>query len=52
MAEFAAIGDAVILGKKNESGRAAYSFRSFEAFRKGMTPKRSALLKLIRGKKL
>ena len=50
MAEFAAICDAVIRGEKVTPEEPQYSFTSFEAFRKAMTPQRFALLKVIREK--
>ena len=46
--EFAAICDAVIQGENVEPEEPRYSFTSFEAFRKAMTPQRFALLKVIR----
>jgi len=51
MAEFSAICDAVICGEKVKPEEPQYSFTSFEAFRKAMTPQRFALLKVIREKK-
>lgn len=48
MAEFAATCDAVIRGEKREPEEPQYSFTSFEAFRKAMTPQRFALLRIIR----
>ena len=50
MDEFAAICDAAIRGETVEPEEPHYSFTSFEAFRKAMTPQRFALLKVIRGK--
>lgn len=50
MDEFAAICDATIKGVKARSEEPEYSFTSFEAFRKAMTPQRFALLKVIREK--
>lgn len=50
MDEFAAICDATINGEKVAEEEAEYSFTSFEAFRKAMTPQRFALLKVIREK--
>lgn len=51
MDEFAAICDATINGEKIAGEEAQYSFTSFEAFRKAMTPQRFALLKVIREKR-
>jgi len=51
MAEFAGICDAVIRGESVTPEEPQYSFTSFEAFRKAMTPQRFALLKVIREKK-
>jgi predicted transcriptional regulator len=51
MAEFAAICNAVICGEKVKPEEPQYSFTSFEAFRKAMTPQRFALLKVIRENK-
>jgi predicted transcriptional regulator len=42
--------DAVICGEQVEPQEPEYSFTSFEAFRRAMTPQRFALLKLIREK--
>jgi predicted transcriptional regulator len=50
MAEFASICDAVIRGEEVTPEEPQYSFTSFEAFRKAMTPQRFALLKVIREK--
>ena len=50
MAEVVAICDAVIRGEKVTPEEPQYSFTSFEAFRKAMTPQRFALLKVIREK--
>ena len=50
MAEFAAICDAAIKGEKVKTEEPQYTFTSFEAFRKAMTPQRFALLKVIREK--
>ena len=50
MAEFVAICDAAIKGEKVKQEEPQYSFTSFEAFRKAMTPQRFALLKVIREK--
>ena len=46
--EFAAICDAAIKGEKVRPEEPQYTFTSFEAFRKAMTPQRFALLKVIR----
>jgi predicted transcriptional regulator len=51
MDEFAAICDAAIGGKQVKLEEPQYSFTSFEAFRKAMTPQRFALLKVIREKR-
>ena len=50
MDEFAAICDTTINGEKIAEEETQYSFTSFEAFRKAMTPQRFALLKVIREK--
>ena len=50
MDEFAAICDATINGEQAKQEEPQYSFTSFEAFRKAMTPQRFALLKVIREK--
>jgi len=50
MRECAEIMDAVIRGEKVTPEEPQYSFTSFEAFRKAMTPQRFALLKVIREK--
>jgi len=50
MQECVDIMDAVIRGEKVTPQEAGYSFTSFEAFRKAMTPQRFALLKVIREK--
>ena len=50
MQECVDIMDAVIRGEKVMSQQPEYSFTSFEAFRKAMTPQRFALLKIIREK--
>ncbi|MDA8414137.1 MAG: helix-turn-helix domain-containing protein [Desulfobacteraceae bacterium] len=44
------IMDAVIRGEKVKQEEPQYSFTSFEAFRKALTPQRFALLKVIREK--
>ena len=49
-AEFAAICDAATRGEKVTPEEPRYSFTSFAAFRKAMTPQRFALLKVIREK--
>lgn len=43
--------DAVMRGEKVEPRELEYSFTSFEAFRRAMTPQRFALLRIIREKK-
>ncbi len=48
IAEFAAICDTTIKGEQAKPEEPQYSFTSFEAFRKAMTPQRFALLKVIR----
>jgi len=48
MNEFAAICDAAIKGENVRQEEPQYTFTSFEAFRKAMTPLRFALLKVIR----
>src|SRR5674476_670440 len=50
MAEFANICDSAIRGESVKPEEPQYSFTSFEAFRKAMTPQRFALLKVIREK--
>ena len=50
MRESVEIMDAVIRGEKVTPEEPQYSFTSFEAFRKAMTPQRFALLKVIREK--
>jgi hypothetical protein len=50
MDEFAVICDAAIKGEHVTPEEPQYSFTSFEAFRKAMTPQRFALLKVIREK--
>ena len=50
MDNFAAICDATIKGEHVTPEEPQYSFTSFEAFRKAMTPQRFALLKVIREK--
>ncbi len=48
--ECAEIMDAVIRGENVKEEKPQYTFTSFEAFRKAMTPQRFALLKVIRDK--
>ena len=48
--EFVEIIDTVIRGEMVTPQEPQYSFTSFEAFRKAMTPQRFALLKVIREK--
>ena len=50
MHECAEIMDAVIRGENVKPEELQYTFTSFEAFRKAMTPQRFALLKVIREK--
>jgi len=50
MQECVDIMDAIIRGDKVTPQAPEYSFTSFEAFRKAMTPQRFALLKVIREK--
>jgi predicted transcriptional regulator len=50
MRECAAMMDAAIRGEEVTPEEPQYSFTSFEAFRKAMTPQRFALLKIIREK--
>jgi len=50
MRESVEIMDAVIRGEKVTPEEPQFSFTSFEAFRKAMTPQRFALLKVIREK--
>jgi predicted transcriptional regulator len=50
MRECVEIMDAAIRGDKVTPEEPQYSFTSFEAFRKAMTPQRFALLKVIREK--
>jgi hypothetical protein len=47
MAEFAAICNAVICGEKVKPEEPQYSFTSFEAFRKAMTPQRLSCAKCL-----
>jgi predicted transcriptional regulator len=48
MQECAEIMDAVMRGENVKPEEPQYTFTSFEAFRKAMTPQRFALLKVIR----
>ena len=50
MQECAEIMDAVMRGENVKPEEPQYTFTSFEAFRKAMTPQRFALLKVIREK--
>jgi predicted transcriptional regulator len=50
MRECVEIMDAAIRGEQVKPEEPQYSFTSFEAFRKAMTPQRFALLKVIREK--
>ncbi len=51
MLECAGIMDAVMRGENVKPEEPQYTFTSFEAFRKTMTPQRFALLKVIREKR-
>jgi len=51
MLECAGIMDAVMRGENVKPEEPQYTFTSFEAFRKAMTPQRFALLKVIREKR-
>ena len=50
MRECAELMDAVLRGENVKPEESQYTFTSFEAFRKAMTPQRFALLKVIREK--